>query len=97
MVPSGAGGDGGCVVSALSLVGQQELIRRAIDVLDRGADPDTGCVSAEIRSTVGFAVKASLYFALADHEDPDTGCLAGEGEECRAVVTARRILAGAQS
>ena len=84
-------------MSVPTLAEQQDLIRRAIAVLDRGADPGIGCVTTEVRATVGFAVKASLYFALADHEDPDTGCLAGEGEECRAVVTARRILAGAQS
>lgn len=85
-------------MSVLTLAEQQDLIRAAIAILEnRGSDPAAGCVTTEVRATVGFAVKASLYFALADHEDPDTGCLAGEGEECRAVVTARRILAGAQS
>ncbi len=39
------------------------------------------------RATIG-----SLGYALADHETPDVGCLAPAGEECLAVVTARRIL-----
>jgi hypothetical protein len=73
-----------------SLDVQQEILRRAITVLEAGPvwDPE---VPEHIRGVVDRSQLDSLRSALADHEnDGHCSCYMGE---CRSVTTARRVLA----
>lgn len=66
----------------MTLAEQQQLIRDAIAVLDTRPGKGDGYL------------RITLAYALSDHEDPEEGCSAAPDDECLAVATSRRVLAG---